>query len=126
MRTDPRSLRVAYTFGLGLILTASFVVLTITGILLMVYYKPGVELAYNSVKDIHFVVPAGRFIRNIHRWSAHLMVLAVFLHMGRVFYTGSYKRPREFDWHVGLRRVVLALGDMFTGWRLREDLPAHW
>src|ERR1051325_8876902 len=89
VRTDRRSLRIAYSFGPGLILTASFVVLTITGILLMVYYKPGVELAYNSVKDIHFVVPAGRFIRNMHRWSAHLMVLAAFLHMARVFYTGS-------------------------------------
>src|SRR5215831_19534191 len=66
VRTDRRSLRFAYTFGLGLILTASFVVLTITGILLMVYYKPGVELAYNSVKDIHFVVPAGRFCCSIH------------------------------------------------------------
>src|SRR5512138_1057180 len=61
VRTDRRSLRFAYTFGLGLILIASFVVLCITGILLMVYYMPDVELAYNSVKDIHFVVPAGRF-----------------------------------------------------------------
>src|SRR3974377_2514637 len=106
VRADRRALRFAYTFGLGLILTASFVVLTITGILLMVYYKPGVELAYNSVKDIHFVVPAGRFIRNIHRWSAQLLVLAAFLHMARVFYTGSYKRPREFNWLICLAPLV--------------------
>src|SRR5260370_31977378 len=81
----------------------------------MVYYKPGVELAYSSVKDIHFVVPAGRFIRNIHRWSAHLMVLAAFLHMARVFYTGSYKRPREFNWLIGLALLVFTLGLSFTG-----------
>ena len=126
VRTDRRSLRFAYTFGLGLILTASFVVLTVTGILLMVYYKPGVELAYNSVKDIHFVVPAGRFIRNIHRWSAHLMVLAVFLHMARVFYTGSYKRPREFNWLIGLALLVLTLGLSFTGYLLPWDQLAYW
>jgi quinol-cytochrome oxidoreductase complex cytochrome b subunit len=126
VRTDRRSLRFAYTFGLGLILTASFVVLSITGILLMVYYKPGVELAYNSVKDIHFVVPAGRFIRNIHRWSAHLMVLAVFLHMARVFYTGSYKRPREFNWLIGLALLVLTLGLSFTGYLLPWDQLAYW
>ena len=112
--------------GSGLILTASFVVLTITGILLMVYYKPGAELAYDSVKDIHFVVPAGRFIRNIHRWSAHLMVLAVFLHMARVFYTGSYKRPREFNWLIGLALLVLTLGLSFTGYLLPWDQLAYW
>src|SRR5262249_19900790 len=126
VRVHRSSLRFAYTFGLGLILTASFVVLTITGILLMVYYKPASELAYNSVKDIHFVVPAGRFIRNIHRWSAHLMVAAAFLHMARVFYTGSYKRPREFNWLVGLALLVITLGLSFTGYLLPWDQLAYW
>ena len=90
VRVHRNSLRFAYTLGLGLILTASFVILTVTGILLMIYFKPSTELAYQSVKDIHFVVPAGRFIRNVHRWAGHLMVLAAFLHMARVFYTASY------------------------------------
>ena len=117
VRVHRHSLRFAYTFGLGLILTASFVVLTLTGILLMVYYKPAAELAYDSVKDIHFVVPAGRFIRNIHRWSAHLLVLAVFLHMARVFYTGSYKRPREFNWLVGLMIRSRGSGSQLNGCR---------
>ncbi|MBZ5617488.1 MAG: cytochrome b N-terminal domain-containing protein [Acidobacteriia bacterium] len=126
VRVHRHSLRFTYTFGLGLILTASFVVLTLTGILLMVYYKPGAELAYNSVKDIHYVVPAGRFIRNIHRWGAHLMVLAVFLHMARVFYTGSYKRPREFNWLVGLALLVMTLGLSFTGYLLPWDQLAYW
>lgn len=126
VRVHRHSLRFAYTFGLGLILTASFLVLTLTGILLMVYYKPAAELAYDSVKDIHFVVPAGRFIRNIHRWSAHLMVLAAFLHMARVFYTGSYKRPREFNWLVGLGLLVMTLGLSFTGYLLPWDQLAYW
>lgn len=126
VRTHRDSLRFAYTFGLGLILTASFVVLTVTGILLMVYYKPSTDLAYQSIKDIHYVVPAGRFIRNIHRWSAHLMVAAVFLHMARVFYTGSYKRPREFNWLVGLGLLVMTLGLSFTGYLLPWDQLAYW
>ncbi|MCW5976793.1 MAG: cytochrome b N-terminal domain-containing protein [Bryobacteraceae bacterium] len=126
VRTHRNSLRFAYTFGLGLILTASFVVLTITGILVMVYYKPSTDLAYQSVKDIHFVVPAGRFIRNIHRWAAHVMVVAVFLHMARVFYTGSYKKPREFNWLVGLALLVLTLALSFTGYLLPWDQLAFW
>ncbi|MBI1897263.1 MAG: cytochrome b N-terminal domain-containing protein [Acidobacteria bacterium] len=126
VRVHRNSLRFAYSLGLGLILTASFVVLTITGILLMVYYKPSTELAYNSIKDIHYVVPAGRFIRNIHRWSAHLMVFAVFLHMARVFYTGSYKKPREFNWLIGLALLVLTLALSFTGYLLPWDQLAFW
>ena len=60
----------------------------------MVYYKPSVDQAYDSIKDIHFVVPTGRFIRNIHRWAAHLMVVTVLLHMVRVFYTAAATRRR--------------------------------
>ena len=126
VRVNRNSLRFGYTLGLGLILTAAFLVLVITGILLMVYYKPSTALAYQSVKDIHYVVPAGRFIRNIHRWAAHLMVLAAFLHMARVFYTGSYKRPREFNWIVGLLLLALTLGLSFTGYLLPWDQLAYW
>src|SRR5579883_2176902 len=126
VRVHRNSLRFTYTFGLGLILVASFVVLTITGILLMVYYKPSTDLAYQSVKDLHFVVPAGRFIRNIHRWAAHLMVIAVFLHMARVFFTGSYKPPREFNWLIGLALLVVTLGLSFTGYLLPWDQLAYW
>jgi quinol-cytochrome oxidoreductase complex cytochrome b subunit len=126
VRIHRHALRFGYTFALGLILTASFVLLVATGILLMVYYKPATELAYQSVKDIHFVVPAGRFIRNIHRWSAHLMVLAVFLHMARVFFTGAYKKPREFNWLVGLGLLALTLGLSFTGYLLPWDQLAYW
>src|SRR3989338_7879890 len=83
------SLKPGYTLGLGLLTTAFLVLLTVTGVLLMVYYKPTPELAYNSIKDIHFIVPTGRLMRNLHRWAAHGMVVVVFLHMARVFYTAS-------------------------------------
>ncbi len=126
VRTHRNSLRFTYSFGLGVILTACFILLTITGILLMVYYKPSTDLAYNSIKDIHFVVPAGRLVRNIHRWAAHVMVVAAFLHMARVFYSGAYKPPREFNWLVGLALLVLTLALSFTGYLLPWDQLAYW
>ena len=84
-RTHVRSLRFSATLGLGITSISLFLILLVTGVLLMVYYTPSTLLAYDSMKDIHFVVPTGRLIRNIHRWAAHLMVAAVILHMCRVF-----------------------------------------
>jgi quinol-cytochrome oxidoreductase complex cytochrome b subunit len=126
VRVHVRSLAPSLTLGLGLISAASFVILCLTGVLLMVYYKPSTTLAYDSIKDLHYVVFTGRFIRNIHRWSAHVMVAAVFLHMARVFYTGSYKKPREFNWLVGLGLLVLTLALSFTGYLLPYDQLAYW
>jgi quinol-cytochrome oxidoreductase complex cytochrome b subunit len=126
VRVHVRTLAPTLTFGLGLISAASFLILCITGVLLMVYYKPSTALAYDSVKDIHFVVFTGRFMRNIHRWAAHVMVVAVFLHMARVFYTASYKKPREFNWLIGLALLVLTLALSFTGYLLPYDQLAYW
>lgn len=125
-RTHVRTLRPSTTLGLGTISFSLFVVLAVTGVLLMLYFKPSVELAYGSVKDIHYVVPLGRIMRNVHRWAAHLMVAAVFLHMFRVFYTAAYTRPREFNWLVGLALLVLTLALSFTGYLLPWDQLAYW
>jgi len=125
-RVHQRSLRFNTTMALGIVITALFLVLTVTGVLLMVYYKPSVDLAYDSVKDLAFVVPTGRYMRNIHRWAAHLMVACVILHMCRVFYTGSYKAPREFNWLLGMALFVLTLGLSFTGYLLPWDQLAFW
>ncbi|MCP4594154.1 MAG: DUF4405 domain-containing protein [bacterium] len=125
-RTHRHSLRFATTAGLGIITLALFILLTVTGILLMIYYKPSVESAYNSMKDISFVVPTGRFMRNIHRWSAHAMVACVILHMARVFYTAAYKKMREFNWVVGMVLFVLTLLLSFTGYLLPWDQLAFW
>ncbi len=126
VRVHVRTLKPTLTFGLGLMATASFVITIITGVLLMVYYKPSTDLAYQSIKDIHFTVSTGRFIRNIHRWSAQLMVLVVLLHMARVFFTASYKKPREFNWLVGLGLLVITLALSFTGYLLPWDQLAYW
>ena len=97
-----------------------------TGILLMVYYTPAVDRAYDGMKDIAFVVPSGRVIRNIHRWAAHLMVAVVILHMCRVFFTASYKAPREFNWLIGMALFIMTLALSFTGYLLPWDQLAYW
>jgi len=126
VRVHRHSLKPGYTMGLGLLTVAFLAILTVTGVLLMVYYKPTPELAYASVKDIHFVVPSGRLIRNLHRWAAHGMVIMVFLHMARVFYTASYRPPREFNWFVGILLLALTLALSFTGYLLPWDQLAYW
>ena len=126
VRVHPRSLRLTATWALGVSLVSQFVILVVTGVLLMVYYNPSIELAYDSIKDIHFVVPTGRFIRNIHRWMAHLMVATMILHMARVFYTAAYKAPREFNWVLGMLLFVLGLLFSFTGYLLPWDQLAYW
>lgn len=125
-RVHPHSLRLATTWGLGVGLVAQFITLTVTGVLLMVYYMPATEMAYDSMKDIHYVVPTGRVIRNVHRWASHMMVVFVILHMMRVFYTASYKKPREFNWVVGMILFVLTLALAFTGYILPWDQLAYW
>ncbi|MGB9103996.1 MAG: cytochrome b N-terminal domain-containing protein [Terriglobales bacterium] len=126
VRVHVRTLSPTLTFGLGLMAAATFLITVVTGLLLMVYYKPSTDLAYQSIKDIHFTVYTGRFIRNIHRWAAQLMVLTVLLHMARVFFTGSYKKPREFNWLVGLGLLVMTLALSFTGYLLPWDQLAYW
>jgi quinol-cytochrome oxidoreductase complex cytochrome b subunit len=121
-----RSLKFTTTLGLGLISLYLFVILIFTGVLLMFFYVPHPEQAYADMKDLEFVVSAGSLLRNMHRWAAHLMVVAVFLHMFRVFYTGAYKTPREFNWVVGVTLLLLTLGLSFTGYLLPWDQLAFW
>lgn len=126
VRTHRWSLRWATTAGLGIMTTAAFLITLITGILLMFYYKPYPDVAYESMKDIHFVVPTGRFMRNIHRWAANVMVIAVILHMARVFYTAAYRERREFNWLIGMGLLITTLGLSFTGYLLPWDQLAYW
>lgn len=125
-RIRRRGVRFTYTWGLGGISFLLFMVLTVTGIILMFYYRPTVDLAYRDMKDLQFVVSLGGFMRNMHRWSAHLMVVFVILHMIRVFLTGAYKSPREFNWGVGVVLLVLTLFLSFTGYLLPWDQLAIW
>ncbi len=126
VKVHRHTLRPTYTFGLGLMAFYLFVVLVISGMFLMFYYVPSVERAYADMKDLEFVVSFGIVLRNLHRWAAHGMVAVVFLHMCRVFYTGAYKPPREFNWVVGVVLLVLTLLLSFTGYLLPWDQLAFW
>ena len=125
-RIHPFSLRPGYTLGLGILSAFLFVVLTVTGALLMVYYVPSVERAYGSTADIMYVVPAGRYLRNMHRWAAHGMVVSVVLHMCRVLFTGSYGNGRSVNWLIGIGLLVLTLLLSFTGYLLPWDQLSYW
>jgi len=126
VKTHLNTLRPGYTLGLGLISFYLLVITFISGILLMVYYSPSVETAYNSVKDINYVVFMGRLLRNIHKWAGEGMIIAVLLHMARVFYTSSYKQGREFNWVIGIVLLILTFILNFTGYLLPWDQLAYW
>src|SRR5438552_2183625 len=103
-----------------------FLVTVVTGIYLMFYYRPVSEYAYADMKYLEFDMPFGMLMRNMHRWSAHAMIVFVWLHMFRVFLTGSYKPPREFNWVVGVLLLVLTLLLSFTGYLLPWDQLPIW
>jgi quinol-cytochrome oxidoreductase complex cytochrome b subunit len=102
-----------------------FLVEVVTGVLLMFYYRPTLEHAYNDILNLRDVTTLG-ILRELHRWGAHAMVIAVWLHMYRVFLTGSYKPPREFNWVVGTLLLVFTLLLSFTGYLLPWDQLAIW
>lgn len=117
--------KLKHTWCMGGITALLFVVLTLTGILLMFYYRPTVDQAYWDMKDLD-IVRFGVLLRNMHRWAAHLMVITIMLHMFRVFMTGSYKSPREFNWVIGVLLLVLTLLLSFTGYLLPWDQLGFW
>ncbi|MFI5125905.1 MAG: cytochrome b N-terminal domain-containing protein, partial [Candidatus Acidiferrales bacterium] len=118
--------RYSYTWGMGGITFYLFIVLVFTGVLLMFYYHPTKVQAFRDILYLENDVPFGQLLRNMHRWAAHLMVMAVWLHMFRVFMSGSYKRPREFNWCIGVLLMVLTLLLSFTGYLLPDDQLGFW
>jgi len=125
-KVHPHSLKTTYTFGLGVVLGFLFLIMILTGIILMMNYTPSVERAYDSVKDIMFILPGGRYIRNIHRWAAHGMVLISFLHLIRVFFTGAYLGGRRLNWIFGVVILFLLMFMNFSGYLLPWDQLAYW
>jgi len=126
------SLAWGYSAWLGTISGALFFLLILSGLPLMFLYVPSVERAYQSVKDLEYVVTFGWWIRAVHRIGAHLMVVAVVLHLARVFFTGAYKngvgqgQRREWNWVIGVVMLLLTLFLSFTGYLLPWDQLAFW
>ena len=131
-RITLKSLSFKYSMYLGTITFTQFLILVVTGLILMFHYTPSVERAYWSLKDIEFAVSFGWFLRRLHRISAHLMVALVFIHMFRVFYTNAYKdgnmvdSRRSWNWVIGVALLVLTLLLSFTGYLLPWDQLAFW
>jgi quinol-cytochrome oxidoreductase complex cytochrome b subunit len=126
IRTRPDAIKVTYTFGLGGISFFLFLLLTLTGVLLMFYYIPTTADAWDTMHLIQSRQPFGFLMRNLHRYAAHAMVFSVFLHMCRVFYTGSFRAPRQFNWVVGVILLVLTFLLSYTGYLLPWDQLAFW
>jgi len=125
-RVHVHSMKPTYTFGIGIMLGFLFLIMLFTGVVLMLYYTPSVETAYQSVKDIVNVVPGGRIIRNMHRWASQGMIILVFLHLLRVFYTGSYLGKRSLNWVIGVVLLIITLLSNFSGYLLPWDQLAYW
>ncbi|HJW87944.1 MAG TPA: cytochrome b N-terminal domain-containing protein, partial [Dehalococcoidia bacterium] len=125
-KVHPNSLRLTYTWALGMVTFYLTAILFVTGFLLMFFYIPATDWAYHNMKDLQFAVSFGLLLRNMHRWAAHGMVALVFLHMCRVFYTASYRPPREFNWVLGVLLWLVTLFLSFTGYLLPWDQLAFW
>jgi quinol-cytochrome oxidoreductase complex cytochrome b subunit len=123
------SLSPSATFGLGVACLTLFLLLVATGILLMFYYSPSTDPvggAYASMEELRHGIAFGQFIRNMHRWAAHLLVVAAFLHLARVFLRGAFKPPRQFNWVIGVLLLVVTLASSFTGYLLPWDQLSYW
>ena len=126
-RTVPeRTLKLTLTWGLG---GMAFVLVCLsigTGLLLKFYYQPFPEKAYESVLQLQNDVLFGQLIRNIHHWSANVLLIIVFLHFLRVFFTGAFHPPRQFNWIIGLGLFCAVLLSNLTGYLLPWDQLAFW
>ncbi|EGW37512.1 cytochrome b N-terminal domain-containing protein [Desulfosporosinus sp. OT] len=111
-------LTILYTFCLGGLSFLAFVILGVTGFLLMFHYQPGDSTGFGSILTIASVIPYGSVIRNLHYWAGQLMVVTVNLHMLRVVWTHSYKSPKQLNWLIGVALLILILVLDFTGYLL--------
>jgi len=120
------TMRYSHTFGLGGMSLVLVLLLFATGILMMFIYQPSPAVAYGSVMTLQTDVPFGRLVRNMHHWSANLLVGLVLLHLLRVYLTGGYHGSRRFNWVIGIGLLLLVLAANFTGYLLPWDQLSYW
>ena len=126
-RTVPeQTLKFTLTWGLGGMAVLLVLLQIATGILLMLVYEPSPGKAYESILILQNDVVFGQYIRNIHYWSANILVVVVFLHLLRVYFTGAFYRPRQFNWILGSCLLFFVLASNFTGYLLPWDQLAFW
>ncbi len=124
-RKVPRGINWAYTLGSATLF--AFLNQAVTGVFLAMYYRPDASGgAYESIRYINDDVFLGQFVHAMHKWGASVMIILIFLHMGRVFFYGAYKYPRELTWVIGVVLLILTLAMGFTGYLLPFDQRAYW
>ncbi|MCB0151545.1 MAG: cytochrome b N-terminal domain-containing protein, partial [Caldilineaceae bacterium] len=120
------TLRFTYTWGLGGLSLLLIAILAGTGVLLMFAYTPSPDQAYSDMLALQSTVWYGQLLRNLHHWSGNLLVVVTFLHLLRVFFTGGFRTPREFNWVLGVAMLLLVVAANFTGYLLPWDQLAYW
>ncbi len=123
-RKVPKGTNWFYTLGSATLI--AFISQAITGIFLAMFYTPSATQAYASISHINNDVPLGQFVHGMHKWGASVMVILIFLHMGRVFFFGAYKYPRELNWVIGVVLLILTMTMAFTGYLLPFDQRSFW
>src|SRR5680860_1171700 len=123
-RKVPKGTNWFYTLGSATLF--AFVIQAITGVFLAMYYTPSATEAYASITHLTNDVFLGEFVRGLHKWGSSLMVILVFLHMGRTFFFGAYKYPRELNWVIGVVLLILTMVMGFTGYLLPFDQRSYW
>ena len=123
-RKVPKGTNWFYTLGSATMF--AFLSQAVTGVFLAMYYRPSVDEAYASVQHINNDVFLGQFVRGMHRWGASVMVILIFLHMGRTFFFGAYKYPRELNWIIGVVLLILTMLMGFSGYLLSFDQRSFW
>lgn len=121
-----KNLRISYTFCLGGLSFTAFMIMLASGMLLLIYYQPTPERAFNSIIFLESSVWGGKYLRSLHRLTSHTLLVLVFLHTLRVILTGAYQRPRQMNWVIGMLLLCLALFEAYTGYLLPLDQLAYW
>ena len=124
LRKVPKGTNWFYTLGSATLFI--FAMQALTGVFLAMYYTPSATEAYNSISHLTNDVFLGEFVRGLHKWGATLMVVLIFLHMGRTFFFGAYKYPRELNWVIGVVLLILTFVMSLTGYLLPFDQRSYW
>jgi quinol---cytochrome c reductase cytochrome b subunit, bacillus type len=123
-RKVPKGTNWFYTLGSATLF--AFIVQAVTGVFLAMFYTPSTTQAYASIAHINNDVFLGAFVHGMHKWGSSVMVILVFLHMGRTFFFGAYKYPRELNWVIGVVLLILTMTMAFTGYLLPFDQRSFW
>jgi quinol---cytochrome c reductase cytochrome b subunit, bacillus type len=123
-RKVPKGTNWFYTLGSATLF--AFIAQAVTGVFLAMFYTPSATQAYASITHINNDVPLGQLVHGMHKWGSSVMVILIFLHMGRTFFFGAYKYPRELNWVIGVVLLILTMTMAFTGYLLPFDQRSYW